>query len=83
MTRLHVFLFLVVIGAPAAGFGQWLHYPTADVPRKADDSPDLTAGRLKILAALLPPVKTRESPRMHEPAKPRSANCPRGFRIRI
>ena len=24
-------------------FGQWLHYPTADVPRKADGSPDLTA----------------------------------------
>ena len=43
--RVNVFLFLViaVIGAPAAGFGQWLGYPTADAPRKADGSPDLTA----------------------------------------
>lgn len=28
---------------PAPGFAQWLTYPTADVPRKADGSPDLTA----------------------------------------
>jgi hypothetical protein len=42
--RINVFLFLIitVIGVPA-GFSQWLHYPTADVPRKADGSPDLTA----------------------------------------
>ena len=43
--RLNVLWFLVIaaIGVPAAGFGQWLHYPTADVPRKADGSPDLRA----------------------------------------
>src|SRR5207247_11034024 len=33
----------IVIGLSASGFGQWLLYPTADVPRKADGSPDLTA----------------------------------------
>jgi hypothetical protein len=38
-----VFVIIAVIGVPALGFGQWLHYPTADVPRKADGSPDLTA----------------------------------------
>ncbi len=38
-----MFLVIAVIGAPALGFAQWLHYPTADVPRKADGSPDLTA----------------------------------------
>ncbi len=36
-------LALVVIGVPPEGFAQWLHYPTAGVPRKADGSPDLTA----------------------------------------
>lgn len=41
--RLRVLLFLFVIAAPAAGFGQWLHYPTPDVPRKSDGSPYLTA----------------------------------------
>ena len=42
---LHVLTFLVIaiMGIPATGFGQWLHYPTADVPKKADGSPDLTA----------------------------------------
>ena len=38
-----MFVVLVVMTAPAVGFGQWLRYPTADVPRKADGSPDLTA----------------------------------------
>jgi hypothetical protein len=38
-----VSLVIAVISAPAIGFGQWLHYPTDDVPRKADGSPDLTA----------------------------------------
>jgi hypothetical protein len=41
--RLRVFLFLAVILAPAAGFGQWLHYPTADVPKKGNGSPNLAA----------------------------------------
>src|SRR5215475_10544108 len=38
-----MFVVIGVIGAPAVGFGQWLRYPTADVPRKADGSPDLKA----------------------------------------
>ena len=38
-----VFLIIALSGAPAPGFGQWLHYPTAGVPRKADGNPDLTA----------------------------------------
>jgi len=41
----NVLMFIVVatFGAPTTGFGQWLHYPTADVPRNADGSPNLTA----------------------------------------
>jgi hypothetical protein len=38
-----VFVIVAVLGVPAPGVAQWLHYPTADVPRKADGSPDLTA----------------------------------------
>ena len=34
---------LLVLGTPALSLGQWLHYPTADVPRKADGKPDLNA----------------------------------------
>jgi hypothetical protein len=34
---------LVSVLVPALGVAQWLHYPTADVPRKADGSPDLDA----------------------------------------
>src|SRR5215813_2898694 len=41
--KLLLFLVLAVTGVPGPGFGQWLHYPTADVPKKADGSPDLTA----------------------------------------
>jgi len=37
-----MFFVIAVIGAPA-GFGQWLHHPTAGVPKKADGSPNLTA----------------------------------------
>ncbi len=29
--------------APGMAFGQWLHYPTADVPRTADGKPNLSA----------------------------------------
>ena len=41
--RRNVFLLLTiaVLGLQAAGFSQWLHYPTAGVPRKADGTPDL------------------------------------------
>src|SRR5215831_2319799 len=38
-----VLLVIAVLALPAPGFSQWLHYPTADVPKKADGSPDLTA----------------------------------------
>src|SRR5215216_5094608 len=38
-----ILVIVALICAPALSFGQWLHYPTADVPRKADGSPDLTA----------------------------------------
>jgi hypothetical protein len=43
--RLDVFGFLIVaiLGAPALGLGQWVHYPSADVPRKADGTADLAA----------------------------------------
>ena len=45
MRRLDMFVCVVValLGVPAIGFSQWLRYPTADVPRKADGKPDLTA----------------------------------------
>ena len=33
----------VILLVPALGFAQWLHYPTAGVPRTADGKPDLTA----------------------------------------
>ena len=41
--RVLILFVIAVIGVPALGFGQWLRYPTADVPRKADGKPDLTA----------------------------------------
>jgi hypothetical protein len=34
---------VAVVALPAVAFGQWLHYPTTDVPRKADGSADLEA----------------------------------------
>jgi hypothetical protein len=36
-------LLVVVLGLPALGFSQWIHYPTEGVPRKADGSPNLNA----------------------------------------
>src|SRR5262245_32642856 len=41
--KLLMFFIIAVIITPDAGFGQWLHYPTEGVPRKADGAPDLTA----------------------------------------
>jgi hypothetical protein len=38
-----VLLIITILGAPAPGLGQWVHYPTVAVPRKADGSPNLTA----------------------------------------
>ena len=37
------FVLIAIIGLPAIGFTQWLRYPTADVPRKGDGTPNLTA----------------------------------------
>ena len=34
--------------APGLAFGQWLRYPTADVPRKADGQPNLAAPAPKL-----------------------------------
>ena len=36
-------LVVVVMGTSTLALAQWLHYPTAGVPRKADGKPDLTA----------------------------------------
>jgi hypothetical protein len=41
--RMFGLLLAVAIGMPAAVLGQWVRHPTADVPKKADGSPDLTA----------------------------------------
>ena len=38
-----VFVIIAVLGTPSVGFGQWVHYPTAGVPKKADGTADLTA----------------------------------------
>jgi hypothetical protein len=34
---------VAALALPASGSAQWLRYPTADVPRKADGTPNLTA----------------------------------------
>ena len=34
---------IAVLSMPAAGLSQWVHYPMADVPRKADGNANLTA----------------------------------------
>jgi hypothetical protein len=36
-------LMIGVFALPATSFSQWVHYPTSDVPRKADGTPDLMA----------------------------------------
>ena len=38
-----VCVFVALIGLSTAGFAQWLRYPTANLPRKSDGKPDLTA----------------------------------------
>jgi hypothetical protein len=37
------FVFIAIVALPALGFTQWLRHPTADVPKKSDGTPDLTA----------------------------------------
>jgi len=34
---------IAIVSVPAVSIGQWLRYPTADVPRNADGAPNLTA----------------------------------------
>jgi hypothetical protein len=34
---------IAIVSGPAVSIGQWLRYPTADVPRNADNTPNLTA----------------------------------------
>ena len=34
---------IAIVSVPAVSIGQWLRYPTADVPRNADGTPNLTA----------------------------------------
>ena len=41
--RIITLLLAGLLGLPAAGGAQWLHYPTTGVPTKADGSPDLAA----------------------------------------
>ena len=36
-------IFIAALGVPAVSSGQWLRYPTADAPRNADGTPNLTA----------------------------------------
>ena len=43
IARMYMFLITAALALPAIGFSQWLHYPTAGVPAKADGSRDLTA----------------------------------------
>ena len=43
-TRRMTMIFLAaVLALPSIGGAQWLHYPTPDIPRKADGTPNLTA----------------------------------------
>jgi hypothetical protein len=45
--RLGVFIAIVLATSPI-GLAQWVHYPTAGIPRKADGTPDLTAPAPKL-----------------------------------
>ena len=36
-------ILIATVGVPAVSSGQWVRYPTADVPRNADGTPNLTA----------------------------------------
>ena len=36
-------ILIAIVGVPAVSSGQWLRYPTADVPRNANGTPNLTA----------------------------------------
>jgi len=36
-------ILIAIVSVPAVSVGQWLRYPTVDVPRRADGTPNLTA----------------------------------------
>ena len=38
-----ILLVIMGLGLPATGFSQWVHYPTAGVPRRSDGKPNLAA----------------------------------------
>jgi len=40
---------IAIVSVPAVSIGQWLRYPTADVPRNADGTPNLTAAAPRLL----------------------------------
>ena len=42
-TRLTTLLLAGLLALPAATAAQWVHYPTAGVPKKADGTPNLAA----------------------------------------
>jgi hypothetical protein len=48
MRRRILFIAIALGCAPAMVFGQWLRYPTPDVPRKADGKPNLAAPAPKL-----------------------------------
>ena len=41
--NLPMFVVIALVGVPAPGVAQWLKYPTENVPRTADGTPDLKA----------------------------------------
>ena len=41
--RMKLIQAIALLGLPAIGLGQWVHYPTAGVPRKTDGAPNLYA----------------------------------------
>src|SRR4029453_4339475 len=43
LARTNAVVLSIILAVPSLGFAQWLHYPTADVPRTSDGKPDLTA----------------------------------------
>ena len=45
--RLGIFI-AIVLGTSAIGLAQWVHYPTAGIPRTADGKPDLSAPAPKL-----------------------------------
>ena len=45
--RLGIFV-TIILGTAAIGLAQWVHYPTAGVPRTADGKPDLNAPAPKL-----------------------------------